>query len=75
MNEWFWGCENTGDKICVVVAIIGMFAGMFACGYGMYKLLEIFNVPNTIRLLTFIATAPFVGYCFNRFETIVRRLG
>ncbi len=68
-----WQCENTLDKICFIVALIGMFAGMIACSYGVYRLLGLINAPDSVQLISCIITAPLVGYCFNRFETIVKR--
>jgi hypothetical protein len=68
-----WNCENTMDKICFVVAIIGMVAGMFACGYIFSMLLKCIGASVTIQVLSGMVVTIFVGYSCNRFETIIKR--
>jgi hypothetical protein len=67
--------ENNFDKVCYAVARIAMNAGMIACGYGVYKLLGLLNAPEAIQVLSIIPVMAAVGYCFGRYETIVKRLG
>jgi len=61
------------DKICFIVAIIGVFAGMIGCGYAMSQLLRAIGLPSSVQLISCMITLIFVGYRFNRFETIIKR--
>lgn len=73
MGSIFNNCNGIMDKICLVVALIGMVAGMLACSYTVYTLLKLINAPDSIQVLSAMFTMPLVGYCFNRFETIIHR--